>query len=906
MNLEDINFSQLSVRDTLLKLEVPSIGLSKEEAQKRIKEIGQNKLPEKKNIGWFFLFLIQFKSSLIYILFIAAFISWKFEHYVDAYIILVILFINAIIGFFQRGRTEKILEALKKMVTISARVVRDGVEIKILAENLTLGDIVILEAGDRVPADMRVLESRNVLANESSLTGESTPVEKDSLPVIDIIIGEYPKNYIFMGTNIVSGYVRGVVVSVGIKTRLGGIAEEIKEIKSGKGHFEKKIDELVIHMGGWAIFGALVTFIIGFYFKGLEFFDIFLFSVASLVALVPEGLPAVLTIVLAVGASRMAKKNVIIKNLPSVETLGVANVICTDKTGTLTENILTVERIFIGSKLINVSGVGMNIRGEFFLEEAPILPKYFPDLIYILKSSLYSSDASVLVDGDDLKTIGEPVEIAMEILAKKGVILKSDILKNVNILDKIAFDTQDKYKANLINLGSEGHPNKKIFVSGAFEVILEKSTCFYEDGEVKNLTKEKKEEILKYALDMAGDALKVVGFAFKDASKEKVNILKNDISNLVFIGFFGMIDPPRQNVKEAIARCKSAGIRILMLTGDHKDTAVAVAKKINLIPNEAHEEGRVVTESDLRDISEEEFKKVIEKAIIFARVTPETKLRVVRALQDDGHIVAVTGDGINDAPALKQADIGIAMGITGTDVAKEASEIILIDDNFASIVDAILEGRTVFSNVKKTSFYLVSTNIAEGATIVTALVSGLSLPLLPIQLLWLNLVTEGLVVVALAVEPNQIDILNKKPKPKNEKVLSRDVLPLLFFTSLLMIVGTIILFSYFMPHGIDKARTIAFSFMAFSQLFNVLNMRSLTLSIFKIGFFSNKFMIFALIFSVGIQLMVIYIPFFQNIFSFENLNLRELILIIVSSSLIIFVVEIYKIFKRRSLRLKDM
>ncbi|MBI3671660.1 HAD-IC family P-type ATPase, partial [Candidatus Azambacteria bacterium] len=370
-------------------------------------------------------------------------------------------------------------------------------------------------------------------------------------------------------------------------------------------------------------------------------------------------------------------------------------------------------------------------------------------------------------------------------------------------------------------------------------------------------------------------------------------------SDLVFTGFFGMIDPPKENIKEAIERCKKAGIRVLMLTGDHKKTALAVARDINLIHKDIMEERRVMTESDLAGISEENFTKIVREAVIFARVTPETKFKIVRSLMKDGNIVAVTGDGINDATALKQSDIGVSMGITGTDVAKEASEMILADDNFASIVDAVLEGRTVFNNVKKTSFYLVTTNVAEGATIISALASGLALPLLPIQLLWLNLVTEGLVVVALASEKNHAGALSKKPRSKEEKILSLDVLPLLFFMVSLMVVGTILLFTRFLPQGIEKARAAAFSFMAFSQLFNVLNMRSLELSIFKIGFFSNKFMVFALIFSVAIQLSVIQIPFFQKIFGFEALSFNEWMLLAGYASLIVVVVEAYKIFKKR-------
>ncbi len=900
MKFKESDFLSLSKKEIFEKLKTSEAGLSEKEAENRIKIYGKNELPKKKKGGSFLLFLRQFKSALIYILFVAAFISYQFEHYIDAYVILAIVFINAIIGFFQGWRAEKILDALKKMITSYARVLRSGREIRISAKDVVLGDIVILEAGDKAVADIRILESKNVTVNESSLTGESVPVEKNSQILSFLPKEGLPKNMLFMGSSLISGYAKGVVTATGINTKLGEIAQTLKKIKYEKSHFEKKVDELVFQVGVIASFFALLTFLIGFYFRGLEFFDIFLFSVASLVAGVPSALPAVLTIVLAIGAAKMAKKNAMIKHLPSVETLGVANVICTDKTGTLTKNILTVKKIFIFSEIIDVSGAGLETKGNFSLNGVGILPKFYPNLDFLLKASLYLSDASVVEEKNSTNVTGEPVEVALDIASLKGEFKKSEILKKVDILDKIPFDTKCKYKANLVNLGLGGHQDNKIFISGAFEVVLEKSSYFYKDGKKIKLTAKIRNEILEYALDMAQDALKVVGVAFKDAEKNINCIFKKDISDLVFVGFFGMIDPPKEGVSDAILKCKISGIRVLMLTGDHKDTAVAIAKDIELLPREENYENKVFTEADLFKISDEKFKNILKEAVIFARVTPETKLKIAKILQKQGNIVAMTGDGVNDAPALKQADIGVAMGITGTDVAKESSEIILTDDNFSSIVNAISEGRLVFSNVKKTTFYLTTTNVAESVTIISSLSMGLPLPLLPTQLLWLNLVTDGVTVIALATEPKEDGILIKKPRSQKEKILSKDIIPLFFFTVVLMVFGTLALFLYYLPEGIDKARTIAFSFMAFSQFFNVVNMRSLDVSIFKIGFFSNRFMVFALIASIIIQLIVIYVPFFQSIFRFESLNIKEWILIIISSSLIFFVVELYKFFKRRS------
>lgn len=900
MNLQSVNFSSLTNSEIFENLKTSERGLSEKEAGLRLKKYGLNELPKKKKGGSFLLFLQQFNSVLIYILFIAAFISWWFEHYMDAYVILAVVFANAFIGFFQRWRAERILAALKKMVTVYARVLREDEQKKIEASRLVIGDVVVLEAGDSAPADIRIIYSENATADESSLTGESLPVEKYAESEKISAREETPSNMFFMGSHAISGYIKGVVVATGSDTRIGTIAEEIKKIKYKKTHFEKKVDELALQMGSIALFGSLLTFAIGYYFRGLDFFEIFLFSVASLVSGVPEGLPAVLTIVLAIGASRMAKKNAIIKHLPSVETLGVANIICTDKTGTLTENVLTIKKIFINSKMIDVSGVGVHTVGNFSIGATNLIPKYYPDLDFILKAGLFTSDASVILEKEKVLTAGEPVEIAMDVAGLKGGIEKSELLDQAIIIDKLSFDTRYKYKANLMNLKTESEPDKKIFASGAFEVLLEKSTHIYDGGKIIALDSQKREEVLNHALDMATSAMKVLGIAFKDATTEQNEITRQDISGFVFLGLFGMIDPPIENVKDAILRCHNAGVKVLMLTGDHKETAIAVAKDIGLLPKETHLQGKVFTEADLRNLSDKEFKTIANKAVIFARVTPETKFKIARILQEDGNVVAMTGDGINDAPALKQADIGLAMGMRGTDVAKEAAGIILADDNFSSIVNAILEGRTVFNNVKKTSFYLITTNTAEDLTIISALLMGLALPLLPIQILWLNLVTDGVLVAAIASEPAHNGILNEKPRSYEEKILTRDVLPLLVFTGLLMVFGTIVLFTHFLPHGMDKARTVAFSFMAFSQLFNAVNMRSLNLSVFKIGFFSNKFLWVSLVISVFIQFFVIYTPFFQEVFQFERLNSQEWTLIILSSSLIFFIIEIYKSFKNYS------
>jgi Ca2+-transporting ATPase len=876
-------------KEAILKeLETSEKGLSREEAYKRLKKFGANEVTRKKKEHPLLIFLKQFNSPLIYILIAAAIISFIFHHLVDAYVILTVILINGSIGFIQERKAERAIEALKKLIVSYAKVLRDGEVIKILSAEVVQGDIILLEEGDKVPADAKLLEAKNFRTQESSLTGESFPEEKrvnvldKSVPLAD------RTNMVYMSTLVVSGEAKAVVIATANKTAIGQVAKSIQEIVQPKMHFNKKVSQLAVQMAIFASIGALLTFIIGFFINKLEFFEIFLFTIASLVSGIPEGLPAVLVIVLAIGARRMAKRNAVIRHLPAVETLGVATVIATDKTGTITQNSMTVEKIITAKDSFEVSGEGWEPIGRFFQNKKPVIPLKFPDLKKVLSISALCNKGNLLRKDGNYEIVGDPTEVSLIVLAKKARLEKGKMQEKV--VDDFPFSSDLKFRASLVKLPSG---KKELYSVGAFETLLKKSSYFLENDKKINLDNKTREFFLKKAEAMAKKGMRVLGLAYRDLPQNTNSVSKELVFNLIFVGLVGMEDPPRKEIKEAIQKARNAGIRIIMKTGDHKETAIAIAKETGLIPDK-NSKVKVLTEKELQGMTKPEFNEAVRKVDIFARVSPKVKTRIVKALQEQGEIVAMTGDGVNDAPSLKRADIGIAMGIIGTDVARESSEMVLADDNFASIVNAVEEGRIVFQNVRQTSFYLITTNVAEDVTIVSSLAIGFPLPMLPIQLLYLNLVTDTFNGVALSTEPGHHDVLNKPPRNKKEKILNKELIPFLLLMAGLMVLGTIPLFRHFLPSGLDKARTVAFATMSMFQLFNVLNMRSLKKSLFKIGFFSNKWVVFGLIASFLIMMGVIYLPGIQNIFQFVPLKLNEILLVTGISSSVFVAGEIYK------------
>jgi len=862
-------------------------GLSGEEATLRLNKYGPNVLPDEARTRPFLILLSQFHSAFVYILIGAAVLSYFFDHLLDVYVIVAVIIFNALIGFFEEVKAENAIQKLKKMLVLVAKVYRDGELTRKPAEELVPGDVITLAAGDRVPADARLVEVKGLQAEEASLTGESFPVAK----VVKALKKETPladqNNMVWMGTTVAAGEGKAVVVATGKKTAFGEIASSILGVKEEKSHFTKKARELAFAMGIIAILGALLTFIIGFFVRGLELFEILLFSVASLVSGIPEGLPAVLAVVLAIGAYRMAQKNAIVRRLPAVETLGVATVIATDKTGTITENSMMVSRIITPEgREVTVSGNGYNPTGSFSAEDEIIHPLRDKKLNRLLHIAAVCNRGETVKTGDRLEVIGDPTEAALFVLAEKAGLKKRALLEESPLLDELPFNEERKYRAVLI-----GGDKKMIYVAGAFEKLVGLS----------DLKPEEQGKVLYRAENLAAEGMRVLALAYKEADGKSSKLSEKQIKGMKLAGIVGMIDPPRAGVKEAVLKAKRAGLRVIMKTGDHKNTAVAIAKEVELISQDADPDKVAITEDGLLELlkfGEEQFEEAVRTISVFARVTPKMKLKIVETLQKQGETVAMTGDGVNDAPALKRADIGIAMGVIGTDVARETSKMVLADDNFATIVNAIEEGRIVFKNVRQTSFYLITTNVAEDATIIATLLFAMPLPLLPIHVLWLNLISDGIPTIGLALERGEGGELEELPRKARERILSGEVIPYLIFLAALMVVGTVAMFSFYLPHGIEKARTVAFTVMAFFQLWNVFNMRSLKHSVFKIGIFSNKFVIFSLIAATIVQVAVIHVPFLASAFRFEPLSIIEWLLIIFVTSSALWFGELYKFFRK--------
>lgn len=880
------NFHALKIERVLEIFQSNPAGLSSEEAKKRQIRFGENKLPEEKKIHPVLIFFKQFQSALVYVLIGAALVSYFIGAFIDVYIITAVIVGNAAIGFFYQRRAEHVIETLKKLIVVSAKVYRDGELLRIPFTEVVPGDIIFLENGDKVPADGRLIETKNLLIDESLLTGESFPQEKDTKIFPETTALGDRKNMVWMGTVVVRGQAKAVVTATANQTAIGQIAQSIAAVKREPTHFEIKTRQLAFQMGLIAAAGAFVTFLIGFLGRGVEFSEIFLFSVASLVSGIPEGLPAVLTVVLAVGARRMAAKQAVIRYLPAVETLGVATIIATDKTGTLTQNSMMVKKIVLPQgKEIDVSGSGWEPKGLFSSREIILHPLEDSSLRKLLQIVAICNNGRLIRDEGNIEIIGDPTEAALVVLAEKAGLKKEELLEEERKFDELPFDENNKFRAVLV----EHEKHNEIYVVGAFEKIIS----------LLEMEPKFKSEIIRRSEELAKKSMRVLAAAYREVSANVKKLSLRNINHLSFAGVVGMTDPPRPEVKEAIAKARQAGVRVVMKTGDHKETAVAVGREIGLLEGLGETDKAALTEEDLLRLSPAEFERAVRTVSIFARLTPAMKMKVVETLQKQGEIVAMTGDGVNDAPALKKADIGVAMGIIGTDVARESSQIVLADDNFASIVNAVEEGRIVFNNVRHTSFYLITTNVAEYVTIIASLFLGLPLPLLPIHVLWLNLITDGTMSTTLAVEPGHNHELQEPPRPAKEGILSKEVLPFIFINALLMAAATIFFFIYALETDINKARTLAFTLMALFQLFNAFNMRSLKKSVFKIGFLSNRYILIGFGTALLLQIAVLYVPFLRESFRFVPLTLTEWLAVVLICSSVLWLGEIYKFFRYR-------
>jgi len=869
-------------------------GLSQKEAEKRLWQFGPNEIEEEKPVSPIFLFLKQFKSWLIYILIFAIFLCLFAKKFFDALLIFLVILIAAALGFLQEYRAEKTLKALKKFLLPYAKVIRDGEFLKIKAKELVPGDILLLEPGDMILADGRIVEAKNFKVIESALTGESLPVEKGIKPLSQETPLPEQSNMAWLGTLVASGEARIIVTATGKDTILGSIAKGLKEIKRPKTHFKERADFLVKQMGIFAIFTSILAFLIVFFFQKTDLLSTIYFAISVLVSSVPEGLPAALTITLAVGARRMAKQNAIVRNLPTIETLNVVNLIITDKTGTLTLNTLDVEKIYLKNE-IRVTGSGWVPQGDFLKNDKKISPNEDPILKKFLEICAICPSARLIKKENTYQIFGDPTEGAMVVLAEKGGIKKEALSEEVKKLDEIPFSSELRYRASLISFKKEPK-RKEIFVIGAPEKILELSSLDFEGEEF-----DKKELFLKKTKEWAKEGLRVLAVAFRPVSYQVEKLTPKLIHDLIFLGLMGMEDPIRPEVKEAIFKAKEAKVKVIMATGDHKETALAIAKKIGLI---GKGESFALTEIDLEGLKEKDLEEALKKTSVLARISPKGKLKILETFQKMGYIVAMTGDGINDALALKKADIGIAMGKIGSEVAKEASDLVLLDDNFATIIKAVGEGRTVFSNIRRVSAFLVTTNLAEVITLISSLILGKFiwhenlLILLPTAILFLNLVTDGCAVIPLALEPYHPHILKMPPRKKGENFLNLPILGFMLIMMLCMVPLTLFFFHYFYP-PIEKARSAAFLTMAMTQVFNVFNMRSLRQSIFKIGFFSNKYVILGMIASYFFALFSLFFqPLSQN-FGFGKLSFKEILLITSLSSIVLLFGEIYKWIRRK-------
>jgi len=887
-------------------------GLTTKEVEFRLKKFGKNKLAVKKKVTVWHRFAEQFKELMIIILIIAAIIAFLLGETIDASIILFIVVLNAIIGVFQEYKAEKAIEALKKMMTPHALVIRNGKEQRISAEELVPGDILILEEGSKVPADARIIEAAMLKVDEAVLTGESIPRAKNEAVIgsREVALGDR-HNMVFMGTTITSGRAKAVVTATGIHTEFGRIAGLTAGIKEEKSPLQKELVRVGKFIAKAALIICAAVFLLGL-LSGNNLFDMFLFAVSLGVAAVPEGLPATMTIALALGVQRMAKRKAIIRKLSSVETLGSTTVICTDKTGTLTKNEMTVKRIWVNNKMISVEGEGYEPRGGFLYKD-----NYYSDydkdesFKKILRIGLLCNNAVLQKEGKDKWVIvGDPTEGALVVSAVKAGFNQEQERAAYKRIYEIPFSSdtkrmitihkyKDKHKSkNKDKGGYEGKEEVIAFMKGATKVVLEKCSYIEVNGKVRELSEKEKEDIKVISREMAERALRVLGFAYKrlgGSEQHDYDYSKIKEQDFVFIGLQGMIDPPRPEVKEAVTKCKEAGIKIFVVTGDHGLTARAIAKEVGL----ATEKTRIIKGVELDKMNDQALSFALREEVIFARVSAEHKMRIVSLLMKQGEIVAVTGDGVNDAPALKKADIGVAMGITGTDVSKEASEMVLTDDSFSTIVNAIEEGRSIYSNITKFIRYMFSTNLGE---IIAILLAMLVIPkhfiVTAVQILWINLGTDVLPALALGVEPPEKGIMSRPPRNPKQRIISSKRFVHWLITGIIIGGGTLLMFMMNIDDPV-KARTMAFTVLVFFQLANVFNCRHETKSIFKLRPLSNKYVIYAVLVSIILQVMVIQVPFLQGIFKTTALSLKEWGGVVLLSLSIIVFDELRKVFARK-------
>ncbi|MBP9691053.1 HAD-IC family P-type ATPase [Candidatus Woesebacteria bacterium] len=858
-------------------------GLSEKEARRRLTEYGPNLIEESVGRGLLGIFLSQFTSPLIFILIIAGVLTFLFKEFKDTIVITIAVMSNATIGFFQEFNAERSVKSLKNLLVAHAVVRRDFEEVEIHADRLVPGDIVILTSGLKIPADIRLIESQTLTVDESSLTGESLAVEKSTHVLNrDGLTPGDQKNMAFMGTTIIKGQGLGIVVQTGKNTVLGSIAEKVSTVDIAKTPLQIKMNRFAQFVSFVVLIGIVLIFSVGL-FKGLSTHELFFQVIAVAVAAIPEGLPIVVTIAMAIGIQRMARSNTIIRTLPSVETLGSTTVICSDKTGTLTQNQMTVEKLYDGKHIYDVDGTGYEMTGSILKEGVPVKQPH-DGLLTILKIGALCNESILVHHGDKVTFNGDPTEAALIISAAKAGIHQDKLAEELKRLDSLPFESGRNYMATLHEVSGK----RIIFVKGSPERIAELSS----QGENTSI-----EEYLKVSEELARQGLRVLGMAFKQVPASIDDITEDDIKGLTFCGLQGMMDPPRNEAIQAIKGCQRAGIRVIMITGDHSVTARAIGTKLGI----CHHESPFITGVELESMSDADLYARVEEVSVFARVAPEHKLRIVQQLMKRGEIVAVTGDGVNDAPALKAAHIGIAMGKSGTDVAKEAANMIIRDDNFASIFKAVYEGRVVFDNIRKAVAFLIPTGFAAIITIFVTIIAGVPAPYLAAQLLWINLVASGIQDIALAFEPGDRHILRQAPRNPQEGIMSRSLLRRAILVSIVISVGVLFVFFNALNRGLDLrvAQTMAVTTMVFFQFFQVWNSRSEKESIFVMNPFSNMVLFYGLIGALFAHILVLYHPMLEWLFSLKPLDLAQWLEILAVASTVIVVIEVDKWYVRR-------
>jgi Ca2+-transporting ATPase len=863
----------LPIPDLERVLDTGKQGLSEDEAVQRLQKYGPNELEQKGRKSVWSMLIEQFKDFMVIILIIAAIISGLLGEISDSIIILAIIFLNAVLGIIQENKAEESLSALKRMAAPHAKVVRDGRPDVIDATDLVPGDIVILETGDFVPADIRLIETSNLKVEEAALTGESVPVDKQStaLQDEDIPLGDRI-NMAYSGSTVTYGRGMGIVVETGMSTQMGAIAQMIKMEEGVKTPLQKRLESLGKILGIAALGVCGLIFAVGV-INGKDFFDMFFISVSLAVAAIPEGLPAIVTIVLAIGVQRMAKRNAIIRRLPAVETLGSATVICSDKTGTLTQNKMTVKQLYYNSEFQDVTK-GNQVQDQH--------------LELLILTGILCNDTQIKEQDGELHTIGDPTETALVDLGLNYGFDKRSIDQASERVYELPFDSQRKLMTTVHRMDN----GYRVFTKGGTDELLDKCNSILLNGNIESLTSEHIARIQAANETMATGALRVLAMAYKDIDKVPDNNEAEMEGRLVFIGLMGMIDPPREEAKEAVRLCKRAGIKPVMITGDHKITAAAIAEELGILA----EGDETVTGAEVEAMSDEELKDRVKNISVYARVAPQHKVRIVKAWQDWGQVVAMTGDGVNDAPALKRADIGAAMGIVGTDVAKEAADMVLTDDNFSTVVSAVEEGRIIFSNILKSIQFLLSCNVGEILILLIATILNWREPLLPIHILWVNLVTDSLPALALGADPAEKDIMNRKPRDPNRGIFDRGMTTRIVYQGAM--VGLLALTAFVIGQRVDvvTGRTMAFTVLALSQLAHTFNVRSNMKSIFKVGLLTNVKLLWAIVFSALLQIFVIIVPQVSEIFKVKALNGEQWLIVGALSLAPLLIVEIQKLF----------